>query len=89
MKTLGIHKHIFVLLIHIFFSYLFIFRQFRFVAYRQFSHWAYSRQRLRRSNRVVIPTYVVQKIRQQFPANEGEEYVGFRKAFDTSELWAD
>ncbi|XP_073721922.1 P2X purinoceptor 7-like [Misgurnus anguillicaudatus] len=54
-------------------------QRYRHLAYRSFVSWCWGY--LGRSNRVVIPSCVVQRIRQEFPDAAGS-YVGFRPPLD-------
>ena len=46
------------------------------MAYSQFTAWAHHFEKLGHRVRVVLPSCVVRKIREQFPAVGDEEYVG-------------
>ena len=50
-------------------------RHYRFVAYRQFTHWCWGW--LGRRIRVTLPSCVVNKIRSTFPSPDGQ-YIGFK-----------
>ncbi|KAI7803994.1 putative P2X purinoceptor 7-like, partial [Triplophysa rosa] len=54
-------------------------KQFRHLAYRSFVSWCWGY--LGRHVRVVIPSCVVARIRQEFPDQSGQ-YVGFRPPLD-------
>ena len=55
--------------------FLFIFRSYRYAAYRQFSWLIYTK--LGRYNRRIIPSCAVLKIRETFPEADGN-YGGFK-----------
>ncbi len=50
-------------------------RKYRYYAYRQFVRWAW--QFLGKKIRVPIPSCVVIRIRERFPREYDEEYMGF------------
>ncbi|KAI2645893.1 P2X purinoceptor 7 [Labeo rohita] len=50
-------------------------KQFHFLSYRSFVSWCWGY--LGRHVRVVIPSYVVARIRQEYPDSAGQ-YVGFQ-----------
>ncbi|XP_043926833.1 P2X purinoceptor 7-like [Protopterus annectens] len=50
---------------------------YRFVAYRAYVLWMYENRKLGYGHRVVIPSCVVNKIRQRFPSDEAD-YTGFK-----------
>ncbi|KAM7290704.1 P2X purinoceptor 7-like isoform X2 [Ixodes scapularis] len=50
--------------------------KYRYTAYHQFTWWVH--KRLGRGNRVVLPSCVVCRIRQEFPSTDGT-YRGFKK----------
>ncbi|XP_043922121.1 P2X purinoceptor 7-like [Protopterus annectens] len=52
-------------------------RVYRFVAYRAYVLWMYDNKKLGYGHRVVIPSCVVNSIRQRFPSEEND-YVGFQ-----------
>lgn len=47
-----------------------IFRKFRYVAYRQFVRWCWGF--LGKNNRTPLPACVMSRIRNAFPANDGQ-----------------
>ena len=52
--------------IHLLYLMLFTLRKFRYLAYRQLTWWGW--QHLGRHRRVILPSFAVAKIRQEFPS---------------------
>lgn len=52
-------------------------RNYRFIAYQQYTAWSHYFEVLGKGVRVVIPSCVVQEIRKKFPNPPGVPYVGF------------
>jgi len=53
-------------------------RQYRFAAYYQFSAWSNHYEFLGKGVRVVIPSCVINTIREAYPS-QGEDYTGFKE----------
>lgn len=62
---------------------MYVFRSYRYAAYRQFTWFAHSR--LGKSVRRVIPSCVVMEIRKQFPSKDGK-YTGFKDCDEVSDV---
>ncbi|XP_022171951.1 uncharacterized protein LOC111034857 [Myzus persicae] len=55
-------------------------KTWRFICYKQFTHWINSWTAIGKGNRVCIPACVVQAIRNKYPENNGI-YVGFKENY--------
>ncbi|CAI6370991.1 unnamed protein product [Macrosiphum euphorbiae] len=52
-------------------------KMWRYICYKQFTHWINSWNSIGKGNRIVIPSCVVNKIRQKYPEQDGC-YVGYK-----------
>ncbi|KAG0421906.1 hypothetical protein HPB47_002228 [Ixodes persulcatus] len=52
--------------------------KYRYTAYRQFVWWVHGR--LRKENRVTLPSCVVTRVRKEFPAPNPVDYTGFKQS---------